>query len=157
MEKNIPLTQEFFDKLTEKLQKMMTEGRTKIEKEIKIAKEYGDLSENVEYSSAKDAQQQLEMEIATISDILLRAYPIDFSLVGTKKVSVGNLVTIYDYEFDEEATYRIVSSVEASTIENKISVDSPLGKALLDHKKGEEVIFKTPGGDAKVKILNISK
>ncbi|MDD4120404.1 MAG: transcription elongation factor GreA [Clostridia bacterium] len=157
MEKNIPLTQEFFDKLTEKLQKMMNEGRTKIEKEIKIAKEYGDLSENAEYSAAKDAQQQLEMEIATISDILLRAYPIDFSLVGIKKVSVGNLVTIYDYEFDEEVTYRIVSSVEASTAENKISVDSPLGKALLEHKKGEDVIFKTPGGDAKVKILNISK
>lgn len=157
MEKTIPLTQEFFDELTEKLQQMMNEGRTKIEKEIKIAKDYGDLSENVEYSSAKEAQQQLEMEIAFISDALVRAYPIDFSILSTKKVAIGNLVTIHDYEFNEDVTYRIVSSIEANTAENKISTESPLGKALYERKKGDDVVFKTPGGDVKVKILNISK
>lgn len=157
MEKTIPLTQKFFDELTVKLQYMMTEGRTKIEKEIKLAKDFGDLSENVEYSAAKEAQMQLEMEIATISDVLNKAYPIDMSLLPTKKVGIGNLVTIHDYEFEEDVTYRIVSSIEANTAENKISQDSPLGKALMNRKKAEDIAFKTPGGELKVRILNISK
>jgi transcription elongation factor GreA len=157
MDKTIPLTQKFFDELTVKLQFMMTEGRTKIERDIKLAKDFGDLSENVEYSAAKEAQMQLEMEIATITDALNKAYPIDMSLLTTKKVGVGNLVTIHDYEFEEDVTYRIVSSIEANTAENKISQESPLGKALMNRKKGEDISFKTPGGELKVKILNISK
>ena len=90
MKKTIPLTQEFFDEITAKLQVMMTEGRTKVENEIKVAKEYGDLSENAEYSAAKEAQAHLEKEIAEISDVLNRAYPIDMSLLSVRKVDIGN-------------------------------------------------------------------
>jgi transcription elongation factor GreA len=157
MEKTIPLTQEFFDEITAKLQVMMTEGRTKVENEIKVAKEYGDLSENAEYSAAKEAQAHLEKEIAEISDVLNRAYPIDMSLLSVRKVDIGNLVTIYDYEFDEEETYRLVSSIEGNIQANKISIDSPIGAALLGRKKDEDVTFKTPAGVAKVKIKKISK
>lgn len=157
MEKTIPLTQAFFDENAARLKYLETTGRTEVSNAIKTAKEFGDLSENAEYTAAKNAQERLEIEIAQLSEMLSKAYPIDLSLLGTKSVAVGNKVKIYDCEFDEEIEYQIVSSVEANSEKCKISDVSPLGKALMGHKVGETVVAKTPGGEIELKILNISK
>jgi transcription elongation factor GreA len=157
MEKTIPLTQQKYDELTQKLRYLETVTRTEVSDAIKAAKEFGDLSENAEYSAAKDAQEKLEIEIAKLSEILAKAYPIDVSLLNNKTVAVGNYVTVLDMEFDEEIKYQIVSSYEASSSENKISDQSPIGKALIGRSKGEVVISKTPGGSLQFKILDISK
>jgi transcription elongation factor GreA len=157
MEKTIPLTQQKYDELTQKLRYLETVKRTEVSDAIKAAKEFGDLSENAEYSAAKDAQEKLEIEIAKLSEILAKAYPIDVSLLNNKTVAVGNYVTVLDMEFDEEIKYQIVSSYEASSSENKISDQSPIGKALIGRSKGEVVISKTPGGSLQFKILDISK
>ncbi|HOB63650.1 MAG TPA: transcription elongation factor GreA [Clostridia bacterium] len=157
MEKTIPLTQQKYDELTQKLRYLETVKRTEVSDAIKAAKEFGDLSENAEYSAAKDAQEKLEIEIAKLSEILAKAYPIDVSLLNNKTVAVGNYVTVLDMEFNEEIKYQIVSSYEASSSENKISDQSPIGKALIGRSKGEVVISKTPGGSLQFKILDISK
>ncbi|MDD3946784.1 MAG: transcription elongation factor GreA [Clostridia bacterium] len=155
MEKTIPLTQQKYDELTRRLKHCETVRRTEISDAIKAAKEFGDLSENAEYSAAKDAQEKLEIEIANLSDVLAKAYPIDSSLLNNKTVAVGNIVKVH-IEGDEE-TYQVVSSIEASSTENKISDQSPIGKALIGKTKGVTVTAKTPGGDLEIKILDISK
>lgn len=158
MEKTIPLTQNKFDELTQKLRYYETVRRTEISDAIKFAKEFGDLSENAEYSAAKDAQEKLEIEIAQLTEILSKAYPIDTSVLSTKSVGIGTKVTIYDVNFDEEVTYQIVSSIEANSAENKISDQSPIGKAIMGKKKGDTVVAHLPtGATLEIKILNISK
>jgi transcription elongation factor GreA len=157
MEKTIPLTQAKYDELTKQLKQCETVERTEVSNAIKAAKEFGDLSENAEYSAAKDAQEKLEIKIAQLAEILAKAYPIDTSLLSTKTVSVGNYVKVLDVELDEEVTYQIVSSIEASSNENKISDQSPIGKALIGRSKGETVFSKTPAGAIELKILDISK
>jgi len=157
MDKTIPLTQVKFDEMTKQLKQCETVERTNVSNAIKAAKEFGDLSENAEYSAAKDAQEKLEIKIAQLSEILVKAYPIDTSLLNNKSVSVGNFVKILYVEDDDEMTYQVVSSIEASSNENKISDQSPIGKALIGRTKGETVFSKTPAGAVKLKILDISK
>lgn len=157
MEKTIPLTQQKFDELTKKLKHNETVRRTEVSDAIKAAKEFGDLSENAEYSAAKDAQEKLEIEIANLNEILSKAYPIDTSLLNVKTIAVGNFVTVYDAEYDEQIKYQIVSSIEASSADNKISDQSPIGSVLIGKTKGDTVVSKTPGGTITLKILDISK
>lgn len=158
MDKTIPLTQSKFDELTKKLKYNETVRRTEISDAIKTAKEFGDLSENAEYSAAKEAQEKLEIEIAQLTDILNHAYPLDPSVLGTKFAAVGNIVTIYDRAFDEEETYQIVSSYEANSSEKKISDQSPIGKALIGKQKGEIARVYLPSGDVnEFEIRSISK
>ena len=107
------MTQQKYDELTQKLRYLETVKRTEVSEAIKAAKEFGDLSENAEYNAAKDAQEKLEIEIAKLSEILAKAYPIDVSLLNNKTVAVGNYVTVLDMEFNEEIKYQIVSSYEA--------------------------------------------
>jgi transcription elongation factor GreA len=158
MEKTVPLTQAKFDELTERLVLNETVRRTEISEAIRIAKEFGDLSENAEYTAAKDAQKALEYEIAQLSEILAKAYPIDKSVLTTSEVSVGNKVTIHDSLFNEEVTYQIVSSVEAASAENKISDQSLIGSSLVGKKVGDVVTVTLPTGvDTELKILSIGK
>lgn len=160
MEKTIPLTQKKFDELTERLQELKTTGKAEIALALKTAKEFGDLSENAEYTAAKDAQEKLEIEIYKTEEILSKAYPIDTSLLSTKEIAVGNIVKVlYDGDDEEDAeTYQILNRIEVDTAHNKISDESPLGAALIGKKKGELVSFKAPGGNLiTLKILTISK
>ncbi len=160
MERTIPLTQKRFDELTERLQMLKTTGKAEIALALKTAKEFGDLSENAEYTAAKDAQEKLEIEIYKTEEILSNAYPIDVSTLSTKEVSVGNVVKVlYDGDDEEDAeTYQILNRIEVDTANNKISDESPLGAALMGKKKGEKVSFKAPGGRMiSLTILNISK
>lgn len=160
MEKKIPLTQKHFDELTAKLNYLKTEGKAEVALALKTAKEFGDLSENAEYSAAKDAQQKLETDIVRLEEILSVAYPIDMSLISTKTVQVGLTVKVlFDGDDEEDAeTYTIVNPLEVDTTANKISDESPLGKALIGKQAGDGVTFKSPGGAMiDLKILEITK
>lgn len=160
MDKKIPLTQKKFDELTARLQECKTTGKMEVAQALKTAKEFGDLSENAEYTAAKDAQQKLEIDIMRLEEILAQAYPIDMSLVSTKSVQIGLTVKVLFDGDDEDLaeTYTIVNSLEVSTAENKISDESPLGKALIGKKKGDSVTFRSPGGASiGLKILEIRK
>jgi len=160
MENKIPLTQKKFDELTEKLHYLKTTGKAEVALALKTAKEFGDLSENAEYTAAKDAQEKLEIEIFKTEEILSQAYPIDVSLLGTKVVGIGNSVKVlYDGDDEEDAeTYKILNRIEVDSAHNIISDESPLGAALMGHKKGDEVSFRVPGGAfITLTILSISK
>ena len=160
MDKKIPLTQKKFDELTARLQECKTTGKMEVAQALKTAKEFGDLSENAEYTAAKDAQQKLEIEIAKLEEILSCAYPIDPSSLSTKTVGIGLRVKVlFDGDPEDLAEeYTIVDSLEVNTAENKISDESPLGNALMGKAKGENASFKSPNGrTVSLKILDITK
>ena len=151
-EKEVILTQEGFDKLEEQLNYLKTEKRTEIAERIKIARGFGDLSENAEYDEAEN-----EQAIADLEAKIRNAKIIDSKEIDTKTVQVGNLVKLLDLEFNEEVLYTIVGSTEVNLEENKISNESPMGKALIGRKKGETIEVDAPAGIIKFKILAIKK
>lgn len=156
MAKNI-LTQKKFDELTEQLQQRKTIVRDEISKAIKTAKEFGDLSENAEYSAAKSEQEANEIEIARLEEILSDVEIINENDISNKQAGIGTTVKLYDEKFAEEVTYSIVSSLESNVLENKISDQSPLGRAIVGKKVGDKVIAKTPSGDMAFTILSIHR
>ncbi len=156
-EKEIILTQEGYNKLEKELNYLKTEKRTEISERIKIALGFGDLSENAEYDEAKSAQAENELKIAELEAQIRNAKIIDEKEIDTKTVQIGNTVKVLDIEFDEEIEYTIVGSTEVKIAENKISNESPLGKALLGAKKGDTVEVDAPAGVIKYKILAITK
>ena len=156
-EKEVIMTQEGFDKLEKELEKLKTETRAEIAERIKVALGFGDLSENSEYDEAKNAQAENEDKIVELEKKLRLAKIIDESEIDTKPVQVGNTVKVFDEEFDEEVEYTIVGSTEVDLAENKISNESPIGKALLGRKKGEIVEVDAPAGIIKFKVLEIKK
>lgn len=156
-EKEVILTQEGFNKLEEELNYLKTEKRTEIADRIKVALGFGDLSENAEYDEAKTAQSENELRIAELESKVRNAKIIDEKEIDTKTVQIGNQVKVHDIEFDEEIIYTIVGSTEVDLAENKISNESPLGKALLGAKKGDTVEVDAPAGIIQYKILAIKK
>ena len=156
MAKNI-LTQKKFDELTQELQERKTTRRDEISKAIKTAKEFGDLSENAEYSAAKSEQEANEIEIARLEAVLSDVEIINESEISDKHASIGTTVKVYDMKFKEEAEFVIVSSLESNVLENKISDQSPIGKALAGHRVGDKVIAKTPAGEMMFEILEITR
>ena len=156
-DKEILLTQEGYDKLEQELDTLKTEKRAEISERIKIALGFGDLSENSEYDEAKNAQAANETKIAELENKLRYAKIIDESEIDTKTVQVGNTVKVLDIEFNEEVSYTIVGSTEVNLAENKISNESPIGKALLGAKKNQTIDVQAPAGIMKYKILAITK
>ena len=156
-QQEVILTKEGFDKLEEELNYLKTEKRTEIAERIKVARGFGDLSENSEYDEAKNAQAENEQQIAELEAKIRNAKVIDSKEIDTKTVQIGNTVKLYDEEFEEEVIYTIVGSTEVNLAENKISNESPIGKALLGRKKGEIVDVDAPDGIIKFKILAIKK
>ena len=156
-EKEVILTKEGFDKLEAELDYLKTEKRTEIAERIKVAKGFGDLSENSEYDEAKSAQSENEAKIAELEAQIRNAKIIDEKEIDTKTVQIGNTVKVHDEEFDEDLEYTIVGSTEVNLLENKISNESPMGKALLGAKKGTTVEVDAPQGVLKYKILAIKK
>lgn len=124
---------------------------------IKEALSHGDLSENSEYDEAKNAQAIMEAHITELEKMLQNARVIDESTITTDHVAIGVKVKVLFVDDDEEEEYEIVSSGEADAMKNRISDESPLGAALVGHGSGEEVVAETPGGDMKIRILEISK
>ncbi len=156
-QKEVILTQEGYDKLEEELNYLKTEKRTEIAERIKVARGFGDLSENAEYDEAKTAQSENEEQIAELETKLRLAKIIDAKDIDTKTIQIGNSVKLHDEEFDEDIEYTIVGSTEVNLAENKISNESPIGKALIGRKKGETVDVEAPEGVIKFKILAIKK
>ena len=151
------LTYEGLKKLEEEAEYLKTVKRREIAERIKVALGFGDLSENSEYDEAKNEQAQVEMRIAELENKLRNVKIIDEDEIETKTIQVGNIVQVLDIEYDEKLEYKIVGSTEADLAENKISNESPIGKALLGKKKNEEVDVETPGGIVKLKVLKITK
>ena len=157
MAKTIKITSDGLKKLQEELENLKTVGRADIAEKIKIARGYGDLSENSEYDEAKNEQAKIEARIVEIEAMLKNVEIISDIKGSAKRIMVGVKVKVMDYEFDEECEYKIVGSTEADPLNNKISDESPVGKALMGKKVGDEVIAETPNGEIKLKVLSISK
>ena len=153
----VMVTYEGLKKLEEELEYLKTEKRKEISERIKVALGYGDLSENSEYDEAKTEQAQVEMKIVELENTLRNAKVIDEDEVDNKIVQVGNKVKVHDVEFDEDVEYTIVGPTEVDLTENKISNESPIGKALLGKKKNEiaEAVLDN-GNVLKFKVLKIS-
>lgn len=156
-EREIMLTEEGYNKLEEELKLLKGPRKMEVAERIKVAREFGDLSENSEYDEAKNEQALLEARILEIETTLRLAKVVDDDGVSTRKVGVGTAVTVYDYEFDEEVTYGIVGASEVNMAENKISNESPVGKALIGKKKGDEFEVETPAGVSKYKVVAIKR
>lgn len=154
-EKKFPMTAAGKQKLEEELNQLKTVKRKEVVERIKIARGFGDLSENSEYDSAKEEQAFIEGRISTLEGMIRNAQIINESDASTDEVQLGNTVTFKEIPDGDEETYTIVGSAEANPIEGLISNDSPIAKALIGHKKGEEVKINTPGGEMAVTILEI--
>lgn len=155
--KEIILTNEGMQKLKDELEQLKTVRRPEVSEKIKIARGFGDLSENAEYDEAKKEQAEVEERIMTLEQMLKYARVLDESEIEKGVVGLGSKVKLWDEEFEEEIEYSIVSTTEADPANNKLSQESPVGKALLGKKKGDKVVAVTPGGEISFKILKISR
>ncbi len=156
-DKEVLLTQEGYDNLEKELEYLKTEKRAEISERIRVALGFGDLSENSEYDEAKNAQASNEIKITELENKLRYARIIDESEIDNKVVQVGNKVKILDIEYNEEIEYTIVGSTEVDLAQNRISNESPIGKALIGAKKNQTVEVNAPAGIIKYKVLEISK
>lgn len=155
--KQVTVSSEGLKKLQEELEYLKTTKRKEVAEAIKVARAFGDLSENSEYDEAKNEQGAVEQRIADIEAMLKNIKVINEHEVKTDTVSVGTKVKVFDETFEEEIEYTIVGSNETNPLENKISEESPIGRALAGSAVGETVKAETPGGEVVMKILNISK
>ena len=154
--KNI-LTYEGLKKLEDELQDLKVNQRREIAQKIKEAREQGDLSVNAEYDAAKDEQRDIEARIEQIEKILKNAEVVLDEEIDLDKISIGCLVRVLDVEYDEEEEYKLVGSSEASSLQNKISNESPFGQALIGAKVGDIVEVEAPAGVIKYKVLSIHR
>ena len=155
--KKFIMTYEGVKKLEEELEYLKTVKRKEITEKIKVALGYGDLSENSEYDEAKNDQAFTEGRIIQLENMLKNAVVVDESKIPKDKVSVGSIVKVMDYEFDEEVEYTIVGSAEADPMNFKISNESPVGSALLGKKVGDVVEVAVPSGVSKFEVLEIRR
>ena len=149
------ITYEGLKKLEDELQDLKVNKRKQVADKIKEARELGDLSENAEYDAAKDEQRDIEARIGEIEKILKNVEVVDEDEVDLSKVSIGCRIKLKDLEFDDVLEFKIVGSTEANSLKGKISNESPIAKALLDHKVGDVVTVDSPNGSYKVEITEI--
>lgn len=154
-EKSFYMTEEGKAKLEEELHTLKTVKRKEVVERIKIARDFGDLSENSEYDSAKEEQAFVETRIAQVEKMIRYAVIIESDNKNKGIVDLGKTVTFKELPDGEEETYTIVGSAEADPFEGRISNDSPMAKSLIGKEKGAEVMVATPGGEFKVKITNV--
>lgn len=154
-EKSFYMTEEGKAKLEEELEYLKTDKRKQVVERIKIARDFGDLSENSEYDAAKDEQAFVETRIVQVEKMIRNAVIIESDNENPNVVGLGKSVTFKELPDEEEETYRIVGSAEADPFEGKISNDSPMAKAILGKEIGDQVTVPTPGGEMKIEILNV--
>jgi len=150
------LTKEAYKELEEKLAKLKSEGRVDIANKIRFARSFGDISENSEYDAAREEEAILEQEIVQIEETLRNAQIISKANSDTSVVGVGAVLEVFDMEFEENMTLKIMGSIESDPTIGQISNESPLGKALIGKEKNDVVEVSTPAGIQKYKILSIS-
>ena len=154
MAETIFMTAEGKKQLEERLKDLKVNGRAEMAEKIRVAREFGDLSENAEYDIAKDEQAKMEAEIIEIEAKLRNATIIDEKVKGDK-ADVGSKVELKDVKSGDVYNYTIVGTHESNPMEGRISNESPIGKAVIGKRKGDEVVVKAPVGEAVYKILNI--
>ncbi|MBQ4558482.1 MAG: transcription elongation factor GreA [Clostridia bacterium] len=157
MAEQVYLTKEGYKELEARLLYLKSEGRVSVADKISVARSFGDISENSEYDAAREEEALLEQEIVEIENTLRNAKIITKARVNTEVVNVGATVKVYDKEFDEEMTFKIMGSFESDPAKGLISNESPTGKALLGKGVGEVVVVDVPGSNSKIsyKILDI--
>ncbi|HLQ96379.1 MAG TPA: transcription elongation factor GreA [Pseudogracilibacillus sp.] len=155
-EKSYYMTEEGQEKVEEELHELKTVKRKEVVERIKIARDFGDLSENSEYDAAKEEQAFVETRIANLEKMIRNAVIIENDQEDANIVSLGNTVTFVELPDGDEETYTIVGSAESDPFEGKISNDSPMAQGLLGNEVGMEVVVPTPAGEMKVKITEIT-
>jgi transcription elongation factor GreA len=153
--KDVLLTPEGYEKLKQEIDYLRGEKRREVAERIRVAREFGDIAENAEYDDAKNEQAMLEHKIAQLEERLANARVIDTGDVDTSVVSLGSKVRLRDVDANETVEYHIVGSAEANPAEQKLSNESPVGKAIMGRKKGETVEVAAPRGALKFKIMDI--
>ena len=157
MSKEVLMTPDGLRKIEEELDHLKSVRRREIAEKIKAALAFGDISENAEYDEAKNEQAELEKRIMKLEGIVGNVKLIDESEIKKDEVSIGSTVTVKDIEFDEVMEYAIVGPTEADPYENKISNESPVGKALIGKRVGETIEVQVPDGFAKFQIVKIGR
>ena len=157
MAKEFRLSPERHKELQEELVYLKTVREKEVAEQIKEARSFGDLSENSEYDEAKNEQGKLYSRIAEVENILENCVVVEEEEHDGTTVRMGSVVVVLDKEFDEELTYKIVGSQEADPMNGCISEDSPFGKALLGHSKGEDVVVDAPAGQIHYQLLDVRK
>jgi transcription elongation factor GreA len=151
----MPITPAGLVRLKEELKRLKYVERPKIVKEIAEARSHGDLSENAEYHAAKDKQSHLEGRILQVEDWIARAEVIDVSKLKGERVVFGATVTVADGETGDETVYRIVGELEADLKRNRISVTSPIARALIGKSEGDVAKVRSPGGEREVEVVSV--
>ena len=150
------MTQDGYNKLIEQIKQLESVERPRISAQIAEARDKGDLSENAEYDAAKEAQGMLEMKIAQLKDTLSNARVIDESKLNSDSVQILTTVRLKDVKTGREMKYTLVSDSEANIREGRLSINTPIAKALVGHKQGEVVEITIPAGKLNLEILEIS-
>ncbi len=153
--KEVILTPEGYTKFKDEIEYLSTAKRREVAERIKHAREFGDITENSEYDDAKNEQAMLEHRIALLEERLVNARVIEVGEIKSDVVGIGSLVRLKDVDANETIEYTIVGSAEANPSAAKLSNESPVGKAIIGHKKGEVVEVAAPRGSLKFKIMDI--
>jgi transcription elongation factor GreA len=153
--KEVILTADGYKKLQQEIDVLRNDKRREVAERIRVAREFGDIAENAEYDDAKNEQAMLEHKIAQLEERILSARVITKKEISEDSVSVGAHVRLRDMQANKTFEYHIVGSAEANPAENKLSNESPVGKAIIGHKKGDVVEVSAPRGSLKFKILEI--
>jgi transcription elongation factor GreA len=153
--KEVILTPEGYEKLKAEIEYLQNDRRREIAERIRVAREFGDIAENAEYDAAKNEQAHLEARIAMLEERLKDARVVTKKEIKSGEVSIGTKVRLRDVKANKTFEYHIVGSAEANPAENKLSNESPVGKAIMGRKKGETVEVAAPRGKLKFKIMDI--
>lgn len=157
MAEKVMLTEEGYKKLENELDYLKNEKRREVAKRIKVAREFGDISENSEYDDAKNEQAFVEGRIQEIKNMLSDAHVVKDEEVTDKQVNLGTKVMLHDLDSDEKISYTLVGSAEADPLNHRISNESPIGKAILGHVIGDQVKVDIPAGEVNYEIISIKK
>ena len=155
--KQMLYTQDGYDLLVKELNYLKSEKREEIKEAIALARSFGDLSENAEYDEARNEQAKTEARISELESLIENAIIVDEDAIDTSIANIGSTVLVYDLEEKEEIEYNIVGSIEADPFANKISDQSPIGRALVGNKEGDTVTVETPGGTIHLEIRKVSR
>ena len=155
--KQMLYTQEGYQALVDELDYLKGTKRQQVKEDIATARAFGDLSENAEYDEARKEQAKVESRIAELEELILGAVIVDESKIDTSIINMGSIVKVYDKEFDETVEYSIVGSNEVDPFQNKISDMSPIGKALVGKRAGDEVTVELPTGNIQLQIIEVSR
>jgi transcription elongation factor GreA len=156
MSQRVPMTKGGLQRLKEELKRLKNVERPKIVKEIAEARAHGDLSENAEYHAAKDKQGHVEGRIAQVEHWIASAEVIDVMKHAGDRVVFGATVSLEDTDSNDKVTYRIVGEIEADLKQGKISVTSPIARALIGRSEGDTVVVRSPGGEREYEILSVA-